>query len=317
MRVAIVGCGQLGSRHGQALAKHPRVTAIALVDPSIRGLALATERVRESGFQGSIETYSSATQLSKTFKLTIISTSSKERAWSLREALESSKSETILLEKLLAPDTYLLESISAQVLGNENSFWVNCPRPFYPHFQNMQREINIEKEIYPVFYEVSGTNLGLASNSIHYLDHFHKITSRPITSTVFDKDLKTIQSKRDGYKELLGSFTSRTEFGDELRVKSTKSSLSLELKVTIRCGEHLWEFDEQNLIYQHRIGSRIVSSGTFEVPLQSQLTNLSLERLEDNETPFWSDFNSSLTLHKHLFEGIARLRSIVGDVAFT
>lgn len=317
MRVAIVGCGQLGSRHGQALAKHPGVTQIALVDPRVESLELTIARLRLAGFRGAIETLSRAEGLSGKFFLSIIATSSKERVVSLKATLESTNSDNILLEKLLAPGLSSLGDVAALVGGSGGTFWVNCPRPFYPHYQNMHKEIIFEKARHPVLYEVLGTNFGLASNSIHFLDHFYSLTARPIISTIFGRESELIPSKRVGYKELLGSFRSRTEFGDELWVTSSRGEPHSALKVTIRCGVNTWEFDYEHLLFHHRVRGETVSSGEFEIPLQSNLTNLSLGRLEEGQKPFWSDIETSLSLHSHIFEGINELKSARAKASFT
>ena len=317
MKVAVVGCGHLGSRHAQALAKHPGLEAMSLVEPSSKALEIAVDRVRQSGFLGPVETHSSVLDLEGSFRLTVLSTSSKDRAETLRRILSTVRSEYILLEKLLAPNLVGLGEISTYFEDSRDQFWVNCPMPYFPQYEEMWETIQIEKEKHPVGYKVIVSDSGLVTNSIHYLDHFYRITNRSVSSPSFDSESQLIYSKRPGYSEVAGSFTSQTDFGDHLTVRFLSPARNLVQKTTITCGSYSWEFDEtQQSSRQFRDGA-MVSAATFQTPLQSDLTQRSLERLEQGEPPHWSDIETSLSLHRKLFDGLARFQRDGNPFLFT
>jgi hypothetical protein len=181
----------------------------------------------------------------------------------------------------------------------------------------MLETIRLEKEKHPVGYEVIVSGTGLVTNSIHYLDHFYRITNRSVSSPIFDSESQLISSKRLGYSEVAGSFISQTEFGDHLTVRFLSSAGNLLQKTTVTCGASSWEFDEIKQSFRQFRDGRIVSAGAFQTPLQSDLTQRSLHRLEQGKTPHWSDTETSLLLHRKLFDGLARFQSDAYTLPFT
>lgn len=304
----MVGCGQLGSRHAQSLAKHPGLTEISLVEPMPESRETAIQRVRQTGFLGPIRTLSSVSDLNGSFSLTVLSTSSKDRLQTLRQIPNTVRSEYFLLEKLLAPNLAALEETALFLEGRGNEIWVNCPMPYYPHYSELLKIIELEKAKYPVDYKVTVAEIGLASNGVHYLDHFYRITGRTVSSPNFSSECRPVRSKRQGYDEVTGLFTSNTEFGDQLEVRFVSPAGGPLQNTKISCGSHQWEFDEIQQSFRHVRAGRILSSGSFQTPLQSDLTHLSLERLQRGQLPHWSDVETSLSLHRKLFHGLSRFQ---------
>lgn len=304
MRMAIVGCGELGSRHAQSLAKFHGTTSISLVDPSVQSLIEARRRVKSSGFKGLINSHSDASELMGDFFLVVVSTSSKERASSLRLVLQNCNPQTILLEKLLAPNLSGISDISDACSGLEARVWVNCPMPFFAHYESLHRGLAELTKATPLTYRVKGGNLGLVSNSIHYLDHFACLTGRKVASVVFGADSQVTTSKRAGYSEILGSMTAETRFGDYLNVDFSSARDSEPLSIEVQCGSSVWKFDETNLVQSHIFNGELVQINDFTTPLQSNLTHASVLRICQGLNPHWADLELSLELHRQLFVGL-------------
>jgi predicted dehydrogenase len=304
MKVAVIGCGELGSRHAQALSRHLDLEALSLVDPSTSSLLKAEQRVKATGYFGRITAHHEIASLEGTFDFIVISTSSKERAQSLEAVLEMQNSKTILLEKLLSPNRSELVRISESSHNSKVGMWVNCPMPHFSHYVEVARFLEESASDEPIIYTVKGGDLGLVSNSIHYLDHLVHLTGRPIWSARFSPDSFLIESKRAGYSELLGTLTAVTQLGDRLEVSFTDTHAEQQLTVEIRRGSSVWRFDEINLQFQYSINGILISSGEISTPMQSELTHLSLDRLKNGDKPWWSSIEQSLQIHHKLFDAL-------------
>lgn len=316
MNVLIIGCGQLGSRHAQSLAKHPNTKEITLIDPSIKALALAVERVNETGFRGAIHSSQEIEQISKPISLAIVSTSSIQRNHALKTVLENSSADNILLEKLLAPNLKDLLEISNQTEMQPGKFWVNCPMPYFNHYKSLKSDISKIRGNQTLKYRVQASNLGLVTNSIHYLDHFSRLTGRPLDRISIDAKSHILPSKRIGYSEVLGKISATTDSGDEFSAEFQEEEIPI-LKIQIDCAGWSWEFDELNSILSatHPDGSRTESA--IETPFQSDLTHVSLQLLEENRTPHWSDLESSIYNHRLLLEALLARFGTRSDLVFT
>ena len=109
--LVVIGAGQLGSRHLQALAKVSFPVKIEVVDPFAESLEIARARFDEmpsnSNIYG-INFYSSISELSKKIDLAIIATTADIRAEIIHALIEHCDVKNLVLEKVLfqQPDEY-------------------------------------------------------------------------------------------------------------------------------------------------------------------------------------------------------------------
>ena len=304
MRVVVIGCGQLGSRHAEALAKHPKVTDIVLVDPSNSSLELAMERIRGTGYRGMVRTLDTPDLVNGDFRLAVVSTSAGDRLSALNSFLQNSKADHFLLEKLLATNLHSLDEISKAALKTHGQFWVNCPMPFFTHYESIEKEMSQLNIKGTIKYLVRGGNYGLVTNFIHYLDHFYSLTGSQILKVFVDPKAQVISSKRNGYSELLGKISASAENGDELDVEFLEDRTSEVLEIEIQKGDFCWTVDELNLTLTKHSLDGISSSEAILTPRQSDLTHLSLLSLDLGHKPDWATMEESAELHRKLLEGL-------------
>lgn len=313
----IIGCGQLGSRHSQSIAKHPGVTKIVLVDPSNHSLDTAVERIHTVGFEGSIETYNSIENDLGSFRLAIVSTSAGERAAALSSLMLHTSPDHVLLEKLLSPNFIGLNEIERLTQGSNVPFWVNCPMPFFDHYQQIALELEQSSGQEPISYTVVASEFGLVTNFIHYLDHFHSLTGRAVTTVIVEPNAILVPSKRNGYSELLGTMRAETEVGDKLIVEFLQGRPQDVLIVEIQKGALSWTVDELSLTLKKSGWNGQASELAINTPMQSELTHLSLNNLENGLAPAWSPLATSIELHKKLHQGLANYLGSNSTIAFT
>lgn len=317
MRIVVIGCGQLGSRHAEALAKHPKVTDMVLVDPSNSSLELAIERIKGTGYSGTVRTLDSPDLADGDFRLAVVSTSAGDRLSALNSFLENATADHFLLEKLLATDLDSLDEFSRVCEKTSRSFWVNCPMPFFPHYESIKRDISQLNLKGPTKYSVRGGNYGLVTNFIHYLDHFYSLTGSQIVKVFVDPKAQVIPSKRNGYSELLGKISASTENGDELDVEFLEALTSEVLEIEIQKGDFCWKVDELSLTLTKFFLDGDSVRESILTPRQSDLTHLSLLRLDLGHKPDWATLEESAELHRKLLEGLNNHLGLDSQVLFT
>ena len=102
--LAIIGGGQIGSRHLQALAQLDRAAIVHVVDPNPASLATSRSRFEEARPHGSavdLSMHESFGALPPALDVAIIATSADVRLEVLRQLLEITHVKYLILEKVL------------------------------------------------------------------------------------------------------------------------------------------------------------------------------------------------------------------------
>lgn len=171
-RVLLVGCGELGSRHLQAVVKLPQVREVEVVDPRSAALARGRERVAEiSDRQRSITIrwLASLEKATPGGDLCIIATHAQGRCQLVRAVVEGLGYSTFLLEKIIAPSIRELEDLIKYARGRGITAWVNCKARAYPFHRKVKQQLDPDD---PILFNVVGGNHGLANNGVHAADLF-------------------------------------------------------------------------------------------------------------------------------------------------
>ncbi len=198
-RILIVGCGELGSRHLQAVAKLSEVEEIQVVDPRLEALQFGKERLGEieRGNPGmTVRWLSSLQQVSPGSDLCVVATRAKERPLLVREAAELLGVRLFLLEKSVAPSIGQVEELREFMDQRGLSAWVNLKTRCYPFHRRAKKRLDSRE---PLVFCVLGGNLGLANNGIHAADLFAFYTgSTQIEDAGSSIDPILHPSKREG-----------------------------------------------------------------------------------------------------------------------
>jgi len=89
LRIALVGCGNIGSRHLQAVASLHGGTIIDIVEPRTQARSVAESRLAEIGIRDKIFTWhQSIDELKNESDLVIVATQASGRAELIRQLLE-------------------------------------------------------------------------------------------------------------------------------------------------------------------------------------------------------------------------------------
>lgn len=201
--IFIIGVGQIGSRHLQAIKKLPKPVYITAVDPSADSLKIAQVRYQEVENQVDHKIkFLSSMPVGEKIDLAIIATSSDIRARVAKELVVKNKVKNIVLEKLLFQNKKDYAEIDRLLFLKKIKAWVNCPMRVMPFFKDIFQEIKGKRFAY---YATCGKP-GLMTSAIHYLDHMAFLSGSIDFKVRTDYlDPRPIPSKRIGFIELTGT----------------------------------------------------------------------------------------------------------------
>jgi predicted dehydrogenase len=227
--ILLVGCGNIGSRILQALARmRPEAIGgqarLAVVDIAPGTSDLVRRRLEESGaVDGSLATAGVSVTVHDRIPtmvrcdLGIVATTSVGRAAAIEAVLAAAAPRRLLLEKFLFQEAADYARAGALMAQSGTQAFVNTPRNHWPDYQALKRQLPTAG---PINMRVTGANLALASNSIHFVELYAFLTGAPVSEFDGRGLLSGIKNKREGFLELSGTLTARGRDGGTLTLTS-------------------------------------------------------------------------------------------------
>ena len=238
-QVAIIGAGQLGSRHLQGLKIASSPLSITVMDSNDESLNVAKERydaVSPIGVKN-VNYVNSIDKIPSELDLVIIATGSKPRAAIVQSLLNHATVKYLVLEKVLFPSLADYFNVGRLLEDKGIRCWVNCPRRMYGSYKQIKETVDPTK---PIYMTNADEDWGLCCNAIHMIDIFLYLTEET-SYTVETKFLnnKIEESKRGGYIEMTGKLEVKTEKGNILTLISEKN-FDGEKNFMIENGEDMY-----------------------------------------------------------------------------
>ena len=306
-QVAIIGAGQLGSRHLQGLKLASSPLSITVMDSNDESLNVARERydaVLPIG-EKIINYVNSIDQLPSELDLVIIATGSKPRSAIVQSLLNHATVKFLVLEKVLFPSLADYNNVGRLLKNKGVKCWVNCPRRMFGLYKQIKETIDSTK---PVYITNADEDWGLCCNAIHMIDIFLYLTEET-SYTVETKYLndEIEDSKRGGYIEMTGTLKVTTPRGNELTLISEK-----DFK-----GEKIFmiENNHNSFVISEGEGKCSMNGKAYQysMPYQSQLTGVLADELLITEGCSLTPFNTSVEYHKPFIEAmLAKFNAIKG-----
>lgn len=202
--IAIIGAGQLGSRHlqGVKLASHP--LDIWVCDVNEQSLSIAEERYNQvtSSVAHQVHFVTNMDMVPFEVDVAIIATGSMPRARIVEHLLQTHNVFYMVLEKFLFPRMAEYDEIEKLIAQYGVKTYVNCTRRMWEMYEFIKQHLDPK---YPVKMAHYGGDWGLCCNSIHYIDIFMYLTNSAEYQLNIDGLIPEIRpSKREGYIELVG-----------------------------------------------------------------------------------------------------------------
>jgi hypothetical protein len=304
--IVIVGAGNLGRRHFQALLKLHETRHFYIIDPFEEALDKARSIEKENN-RGThrCQYLSNLTELSiEQVDFAVLATNSNERLASLKEIVGKATLKYILFEKVLFPrEMDYLEA--AEILRKiKSKSWVNCPKRMLPEFRKIR---NYFYQKGPTVFSAIGNMWQLGCNGIHTYDLFAFLTGdREIEFQTDLLDSKILSSKRDGYIEFTGSMYGQSSRGNFIQMTST-SMQEGRLPAVYTIANEKAQFIVHRGVQSHYDYALAEENwkwqrGKIITPYQSELTQLIVEELEAGREPSLPGFNESAQLHLQLIK---------------
>lgn len=287
-KIAIIGAGQLGSRHLQGVKKSSNELEIWVMDSNPESLSIAKERYEQINTNNKKIVYytESIDSLPQDLDIVIIATSSKPRADIIQELLKNHNVIYLILEKFLFGKLSEYDIIDSLLKKKGVKAYVNTPRRLFNGYKEIKDIVDNKQKI---SLSYRGENWGLCCNTIHYFDLFNYLTEA--TEYFVDcSELEThvIQSKRSGYIELNGILTINSNRGDILKlVCSDGVSTCMEIEqngviININESNNFYSFSGINrnigLKYQSDMSGtlvdKIIADGMCDLPTYEQSAHL-------------------------------------------
>jgi predicted dehydrogenase len=270
-KIVLVGAGQIGSRHLQALANIKNLCSITVVDPNQDSLDRARNRLLEVSNSSSNVFFTSEMPVGESFDLAIIATSADVRLAAFERLLQQNNLKNVIFEKVLFQSAGQIQQCTELLEKHAIQAWVNCPRRAYPSYKQLKSLIQEDPLVSMV---VTGSNYGLACNGIHFVDLFVYLSGPKAVVMKQELDHELFESKRRGCFEVFGSLNATTT-DSFLSVSCDNVTQHMSYKIELITQHKRYLIDElaQNMRV-YNVDNELLSTTVFTVPPQSQLSHL-------------------------------------------
>lgn len=311
-KICVIGAGNIGSRHLQGLKKISSPLSIEVVDLSLDSIRTAQERWNqlETSTNHKISFMQDLAKVSKKIDLAIIATSSDVRRKVLEKLLFNSKIKYLILEKILFQKRKNYSDIEKLLEKKKIKTWVNFSMRTMPFYRDLKGRVEA-----PIQMIVSGSQYGLITNVIHFIDYIAYLTNCYDFKIVTDGlDHNLTGSKRTGFSELNGTLIVIFKDGSSgyfhcypvgdapftIEIASSNYhciSKESERKSWISSSKDKWSWKE--------IDSNI--------PYQSDMTNLMVKTIFKKGICNLTPYHEASKLHLQLLESLLKFLNTFGN----
>lgn len=297
-KIALIGAGQLGSRHLQGLAKSDLEISIEVVEPFEGSRKTAKERFEEVPSNEKIikiDFLENISQLSNDLDIVIVATNSDVRFKVVKELLENKTVQNLVLEKVLFQKIVEYKQVKELLFNTNTKCWVNHPRRMFPFYKDLKEKLSVSKNIN---FSVSGGAWGLGCNGLHFLDCFSYLSNTQnmeLNSALLDKTL--YETKRKGFNEVNGMLVGKLDT-NSFSINCFANNPS-PVQFNITSDEINISIDEAKgwyrVAYKNDNWNPVVKEEKI-VYFQSELTNILLNDIFDNKCTLPS-YDEAMKLH--------------------
>lgn len=267
----LVGAGQIGTRHLQAVARCGAVSGIRVVEPSITGRSLAAIRWAETGDPRPVpECHEVLHDIAQGWAdIAIVATSAARRRGIVEDLLRLGVRH-ILIEKLAFqhPRDY------DQVLGRSDdaSIYVNCVYRYAPVLKEIRKRLSRGGRFE---LRIDCGDIGMATNLPHWTDILSYFAGVPVGLMQVTIDGPTRESKRgDGMCEFAGEAIAAA--GDGILRAACRGPARAPI-FRVKSNDFQIEIDEQNGAIRGDFPD--LTAIGFSAPMVSQTTTLAITQM--------------------------------------
>jgi hypothetical protein len=306
-RLGIIGAGQIGSRHLQALALIDRPVSIQVVDPSETSLKIAQDRFKEvkgSGNVDHVEYFKDISELSSELDLVVIATKADIRRKVVETLLTQKHVNHLILEKVLFQKRNDFEEVHRLLNQLKVRTWVNFPRRVWPIYQELKTRL---KNTDSVNLNVTGSKWGLGCNGLHFIDLFAYLSNCPeIAILPAHLDSGIVPAERAGFMEFTGTMEGSNLGKNGFSITSYPTgNAPLFIQVTSPIARLLIKENEGVVDISEETDGWKWKQKSFLIPYQSQLTHLVVQRILDTSQCDLTSYEDAWKIHIPFLEALS------------
>lgn len=243
--ILICGCGNIGFRHLQALTSMPDAPPLRLTviepAPALHGAIRAALEQHLHRTGGRAELCRELPEAGRRFDLAVIATNAADRRSAFDAIIAGAGAGIIVFEKVLFQRPADLDAVAMMLDACQTAAFVNCTRRAFPGYAGLRAALASDR---PVHLSVHGSEFGLASNLIHFLDLAEYLNDAALVGV----DLSGLQAgsvaaKRPGCVEVYGTARADLSNGAGVTVACDRGA-ALSLSITLRTASGAMAIDE-------------------------------------------------------------------------
>jgi hypothetical protein len=304
--LGIIGTGQIGSRHLQALALIDRPVSIQVVDPSPASLKTARERFNEmkgSGNVEHVEYLKDIREMTPELDCVLVATKADIRRQAVEQLLAQKHVNYLILEKVLFQKKEDFEAVNTLLNRYKVKTWVNFPRRVWAIYQELKAKLTNRKSM---DFNVTGSKWGLGCNALHFLDLFAFFTNcADIALLPNYLDSRTAQAERAGFIEFTGTLQGSNTAKDRFSISSYPAgNAPLFIQITSPTARFLISENEGVARISEENSGWKWCEVPFSIPYQSQLTHLVVQKILDTGQCDLTSYEEACKIHVPFLEAL-------------
>lgn len=313
INIVLIGAGQMGSRHLQALALLKFSCSIYVVDPNEESLEISKNRFEQiESIEGIVINYKSTIKdLPDFVDLVLITTNADVRSVIIEEITKVSTVKFMILEKVLFQTIDEYYKINNIIKEKNILTWVNLCVRTWDFYENLKKLI--EKPVIEIY--ATGSLWGLGCNAIHYIDLVSFLTDcndYAIAGQFLDK--KIIPSKRKGQIEFTGLLTGQFSNGSKFVLSSFPSGNIPNKTEIISDSFRCTILENEKKAWLSTVKSDWKNVEIPYLPIyQSQLTNIFVTDIFNTGNCRLPSYSHAMNLHLPMLKAYLRHLSLINN----
>ncbi len=298
-KIILIGCGNIGSRHLQAIVKLKDSISIEIVEPNHKAQTLAKSRLNEIKYNKSKHEFfwhKSLSEIKNKGDLVIVATNSSGRS-DLIEKLLNLGHRRFIVEKIVCQSSDEYKKLLFLFRKFRAKGWVNTNRRYFKVYQNIKEKFADSKYIQ---LSVFAGDSDLGTNAIHFLDLFSWIVEDYKIKLSGDFLVNQIFENKRGqnFKEFLGTVIgfSKNSFASLTFFPSKKESFIIKIYGEDRFA-YVNELEEKSY-FVNKKGKEKINS---KFGHTSELTTKIIQDIFLKDDCLLPTLKNSSYLHKELF----------------
>ncbi len=314
--IAIIGAGQIGSRHLQSLSNLRTHCRIYVIDNHQAALTTARSRFDEVDNKKTLHKvyyYQDIASLPSHIDLAIVCTNSKERLGVMKTLLSNCSVKYLILEKVLFPQLEDYAAASRLLRRYKIRAWVDLLVRTWPIYQKLK---NITPKQAPIELHTNGSNLDLGCNAVHYIDllsYLSELNDYTIDLSKLDKE--TLPSKRKGYQEFTGIMNGQFTEGTKFSLVSYRQAGIAQTTTIISSNYKCLIFENIGRAYISTIDKPKWQPFLYNPPLLSWQSHLAVQSILAKGECLLPSYHEAVKVHLPLVKGLlAHLKLKESDI---